>query len=162
MVTAAASAFAPEPVSLATVSIRRNASSPASRLKTLGYTDNVLARREARDLGADEALMLNTSGAIACAAAANIFWVDGGRLFTPALDVGTLDGIVRGQVQEAAARQGIAAIEARETAGALDRADAVFITNSLAGVRAVRRLDGRTYQPHALVERLARSIEADA
>ena len=42
--------------------VRRNAGSPLSRLKTLGYLDNVLALREARDAGADEAILLNGEG----------------------------------------------------------------------------------------------------
>ncbi len=41
---------------------RRNALSPVSRLKALPYLDNLLAREEARSRGADEALMLDTSG----------------------------------------------------------------------------------------------------
>jgi len=57
------------PLRLASVSVRRNAGSPASRHKTLAYLDNVLARREARAAGADEAVMLNTDGHVACAAA---------------------------------------------------------------------------------------------
>ncbi|HEY3887643.1 MAG TPA: aminotransferase class IV, partial [Caulobacteraceae bacterium] len=95
MVAATPAPLPLSPAALAIVSVRRNAGSPASRLKTLAYLDNVLARREALAAGADEAVMLNTAGELACAAAANLFWVSDGRLRTPALDCGVLDGIAR-------------------------------------------------------------------
>src|SRR5690606_4789859 len=55
--TAAAAPLPTGPARLITATVRRNAGSPASRLKTLAYLDNVLARREARAVGADEAAM---------------------------------------------------------------------------------------------------------
>eukprot|EP01030_Chromulinospumella_sphaerica_P018344 gene18344-18201_t len=106
--TASASPAPAGPAVLVTVGVRRNEHSPASRLKTLSYLDNVLARREA---GGAEALMLNTAGEIACAAVANLFWVRDGRLFTPALDCGVLDGIMRGVVIDRARAKGIAVEE---------------------------------------------------
>ena len=149
------------PASLATVTVRRNPSSPTSRLKTLAYLDNIEARREARGMGADEALMLNTAGQIACAAAANIFWIHDGQIHTPALDCGVLDGIVRSQVLDAASQLGVTMMEAHEGWAALESADTVFFTNSLIGIRAVNRIDGRDYRAHPLVERLAGVIEAE-
>ena len=142
------------PARLSSVAIRRNTTSPTSRLKTLAYLDNVLARREAVAAGADEALMLNTGGELCGGAAANLFWIAGGRLFTPHLDCGVLDGIMRGQVLAAAARLGVEAIEARAGAEVLASADAVFLTNSLIGLRAVGAIDSRQIPGHALIERL--------
>ncbi|RYF87832.1 MAG: 4-amino-4-deoxychorismate lyase, partial [Caulobacteraceae bacterium] len=108
--TASASPPPTGPVDLVTVGVRRNEQSPASRLKTLSYLDNVLARREA---GGAEALMLNTAGQLACAAAANLFWSQGGRLLTPALDCGVLDGITRGAVIARARARGVPVEEVR-------------------------------------------------
>ena len=138
VVTAAPSPLDQSPVALFTSSVRRNAGSPVSRLKTLSYLDNVLARREARAAGADEALMLNAEGHLACAGVANLYWVESDRLFTPALSCGVLDGIVRDAL--------MTELEIAEVAApreALDRADAIFLSNSLMGVRPVHRLDGR-------------------
>ena len=67
-VTVALSAPIETPATLIVAQTRRNEGSPASRLKTLAYLDNVLARAEARVAGADEAVMLNNAGHIACAA----------------------------------------------------------------------------------------------
>ncbi len=149
---AAVSALVTTPATAMIATTRRNEGSPASRLKTLSYLDNVLARAEAKAAGADEAVMLNNRGEIACAGAANLFWVEGGRLFTPRLDCGVLAGITRARVM---------ALEAVEAVAVgpevLDRAEAVFLTNSLIGVRALSRLGDRTFLPNLLVERLARA-----
>lgn len=156
LLATAAPAPAPAgPASLAVVSVRRNPGSPASRLKTLAYLDNVLARREARAAGADEAVMLNTAGELACAAAANLFWVEAGRVYTPALDCGVLDGIARAQVLALSAEIGVETVEARLGVEALETAEAIFLTNSLVGVRAVDRIDDRQSPPHALTAALA-------
>lgn len=142
VVTAATSTLPAGPVRLATVSVRRNDASPASRLKTLSYMDNILARREAQARGADDAVMLNMQGDVACSSVANLFWLKDGALFTPALECGVLDGVVRGRV--------VAGMDAREVAApaaVLAQADAIFLTSSLIGMRWASELDGRTLRP---------------
>lgn len=152
--TASASSAPTGPAQLVTVGVRRNEHSPASRLKTLSYLDSVLARREA---GGAEALMLNTVGQIACAAAANLFWVQDGRLQTPALECGVLDGIMRGVVIARARARGIAVEEVRVDRAALDGATGLFLTNSLIGVRPVSMLDGQAVAESPLVARISSS-----
>lgn len=144
--TAAPSAPATTPASLIVARTRRNEGSPAARLKTLSYLDNVLARTEARDAGADEAVMLNNRGEVACAGAANLFWIAGARLFTPRLDCGALAGITRARILAARPVEEVAAGMAE-----LEAADAIFLTNSLIGVRPVSRLGDRSFAPHPLV-----------
>jgi branched-subunit amino acid aminotransferase/4-amino-4-deoxychorismate lyase len=146
------------PAALATVGVRRNEGSPTSRLKTLAYLDNVLARAEARAAGADEALMLNNRGELACAAAANLFWVRDGVLFTPALSCGVLDGIVRAAVMAAAPVLGLAAAEVAASRSTLDSAEAVFLTNSLIGVREVGLLDGAAVPRSAVTAQLREAL----
>jgi branched-chain amino acid aminotransferase/4-amino-4-deoxychorismate lyase len=157
LVVTAAAAPAPEgPASLVTSAVRRNDASPASRLKTLSYIDQVLARREAALMGADEALMLNTGGELACAAAANLFWIEGGALHTPALACGVLDGTVRARVIAASP---LPVFERRATLDALLTAEAVFLTSSLIGVRRVCRLDGRELGGEPLVQTIAAALD---
>lgn len=156
LIAQAFAAAAPEgPVRVATVQIRRNQTSPLSRLKTLSYLDNVLARRQARAAGAEEALMLNGRGELACAAAANIFWISGGRLFTPALDCGVLDGIMRGRVVDRARAMGVETLEVAAGIDALADAEGVFLTNSLIGVRPVSSLDDRVLPQSPLTAALS-------
>jgi len=160
--TAALSAPIETPATLIIAQTRRNEGSPASRLKTLAYLDNVLARAQARAAGADEAVMLNNAGHLACAAAANLFWIEGERLLTPALDCGVLAGITRGRVLAAARSWEIEAVEIAADGARLAGADGVFLTNSLIGVRPVSRLEERIFAPHPLVERLRTALAQPA
>jgi branched-chain amino acid aminotransferase/4-amino-4-deoxychorismate lyase len=156
LVATASPAPRPEtPTVLVTAAVRRNEGSPASRLKTLSYLDNVLAREEARAAGADEALMLNNAGEVACAAAANVFWLRGERLFTPALECGALDGIMRAQVLKAGE-----VTEVRACRAELNEAEAIFLTSSLVGLRPVSALDGVNFAPHPAVQRLAQALQS--
>lgn len=148
----------PGPAVMVTATVRRNDRSPASRLKTLAYLDNVLARAEARAAGADEALMLNSKGKVACASAANVFWFEDEVLVTPALEAGVLDGIMRAQVLRACRRL---EVKVKQLRGArLERLEnaPLFLTNSLVGVRRVARLDGRTVPYSPRVAEIARMV----
>jgi branched-chain amino acid aminotransferase len=116
------------PLKLFVSSIRRNEFSPTSQLKTLSYTDNILARMEALQNGADEALMLNTQGFVACAASGNIFIEKNGILLTPPLTEGVLPGIMRAQILEQQPSQ-----ERRLTLEDCLAAEAVYVTNGLIG-----------------------------
>ena len=147
------------PVTLATARVRRNDRSPTSRLKTLSYLDNVLARAEATAAGAEEALMLNTAGEIACAAAANVFWIRHDVVFTPDLDCGVLDGIMRREVIAACHHLGLQVEEVYANPGRLAGAP-MFITNSLMGVRAVASLDGQALLTSRWVAALAKAVKS--
>lgn len=140
--TAAPAPLPQGPATLITSAVRRNEGSPASRLKTLGYIDNVLARAEATAAGADEALMLNNRGEVACASAANVFWIKGARLFTPALACGVLSGITRARVLASAAFAGLEPVEIATGPQNISCPDAFFLANSLVGLRPVCALDG--------------------
>ena len=83
---------------------RRNASSQLSHCKTFAYGQAIQARREAQEQGADDALLLNTAGAMCCATAANLLIRRHGQWLTPALSSGCLPGVMRGR----ALSQGVA------------------------------------------------------
>jgi branched-subunit amino acid aminotransferase/4-amino-4-deoxychorismate lyase len=156
--TAAPAARPTTPARLVVAQTRRNQASPASRWKTLAYLDNVLARREAVIAGGDEAVMLNTLGEVACAAAANVFWLQDSALFTPAVETGCMDGIMARQVAEAAAAIGIEVRRIRAGAEALVDADAIFLTNSLIGVRPAYVAGRSPPEPNQVVERLSAAV----
>ena len=145
------------PARLITAQVRRNDRSPAARLKTLSYLDNVLARQEARAVGADEALMLNTAGEVAGAAAANVFWLRHDEVFTPDLACGVLDGIIRREVIAACYALGLPVHEVFANVGRLAGAP-MFITNSLNGLRTVTSLDGRELPASPLVAKIAKQV----
>lgn len=145
MVTAASFGPAPaRPLAAITSAIRRNEHSPLAQLKSLNYLDNVLAQREAAENGADEAILLNTAGRLACAARANLFVLRGRSLLTPAASEGVLPGIARAEVLSIAQDLGITAHETPLDGDALHRADEAFLSNSLIEIAALGRIDGRT------------------
>lgn len=144
MFATAAAAHRPEAAArLALASVRRNPSSVTSGHKTLSYLDNVMARREALAAGADEAVMLNTEGQLACAAAANLFWISAQRLLTPDLSCGVLPGTERARVLAVAAAAGLEVETVRAGPEVLAGADGIFLTNSLNGLWPAQHWQGR-------------------
>lgn len=137
VITAAPLPPPPEPVRVVIAKCtRRNEHSPTARIKSLNYLDNILARQEATQRGADDALMLNTAGHLACATAANVFLLIDGGLVTPPVADGALPGIARAEA--------IALTRAEErtvTAETISRATEMFLTNAL-GLRPVIAVDG--------------------
>jgi branched-chain amino acid aminotransferase len=140
-----------QPLTLATSQIRRNESAPSSRLKTLSYVDAIMAAREVKGR-ADDALMLNAAGRIACCTIANVFTLRGGELRTPALGEGVLPGIMRAKVIHAAAALGYEALECPLEVDELSAADAMFLTNSLRIIRPVTHLDGQALNNKGLAD----------
>lgn len=158
-----AAAPAPPPpagVTAITSTIRKVWTGPASALKTLNYTDNILARREAEAAGAGEALMLSERGGIACATAANIFAVAAGRLVTPPDDGAIRCGIARADVLALARQHDIPADERPLSPEGLKAAEEVFLTNSVIGVCPVTGLDGAVLEPGPVTRKLARALES--
>jgi branched-chain amino acid aminotransferase len=126
------------PAMLSTSSIRRNETSPASRLKTLSYIENIVAAREAASIQCDDALFLNLRGHVASATIANIFILRDGWIATPPASDGVLAGIARKKLLELPKAE-----ERTVTPAELLAADAVFLTNSLRLIRPAHSLDGR-------------------
>ncbi len=129
-------------LSAGVVGIRQNERSPLSGIKSLNFLPYILARLEAKKKGFDEAILANTRGDIAEAATSNIFIVRGSALLTPSLECGIRPGVTRAVVLKIARRLGIAASERTLAPKQLLGADEVFLTNSLAEVLPVTRIDG--------------------
>jgi branched-chain amino acid aminotransferase len=144
LITAATLTVAPETIAaIICRSTRRNEFSPLARIKTLNALDNVLARNEAIDRGAADAILLNTQNTVAEASAANLFLLKGGTWLTPPLPDGALPGVFRSLVL---ARQ--AAFEARIAEADLFTAQSLCLGNAL-GVQAVASLDGQPIEMQA-------------
>ena len=114
-----------------------------SRIKSLNYLKNVLARLEAHEAGAAEALMLNAEGFVAECTADNVFAVHGRRVLTPPATEGALDGITAAAIRELATADGLDWEERRLARYDLFVADECFLTGTGAEVIPVVQLDGR-------------------
>jgi branched-subunit amino acid aminotransferase/4-amino-4-deoxychorismate lyase len=125
--------------------VRRNEGSPLSRIKSCNYGDNIMALAEAQERSANEAIMLNNAGNVACASASNIFIAVDGQLWTPPLRDGAMAGITREIVMEKYGAQ-------EKTIGPdeLARSEGVYVTNCVRGAAPVEILNGKRLRPPAL------------
>ena len=122
---------------------RNHPNSTSPRVKSLNYLNNVMAKLEARDAGADEAIMLNLDGHVAECTGDNIFLVRGGELFTPPSSAGILEGITRGLVMELARQRGIKVCEKTLVRHDLYVADECFATGTAAEVVPITEINKR-------------------
>jgi branched-chain amino acid aminotransferase len=128
------------------VTARTRRPSPASvpaQLKALGRTYALLARHEAMEAGADDALLLTDDGYICEGPTWNVFWRVGQRLHTPALELGVLAGVTRAVVLRLAEAAGLTCAEGAWRRPALDEADEIFATMTSVGLVPFRTLDRR-------------------
>ena len=131
-------------ITLITSSVRR---SPPDSLDPKIHHNNlltsILAKIEANNAGADDAVMLDHRGFIAETNATNIFLVTGGLLATPTA-AACPEGITRAAVLELAADAGIPHVIGDYSLTELYTADEVFVTGTMGGIAPVISVDGRT------------------
>lgn len=114
-----------------------------TRAKIAGnYVNSILAKREVKLDGYDEAIMLDPDGLVAEGTGENIFIVRKGQIKTPPL-TSILEGITRHSVMQLACERNMPVIEERFTRDALYVADEVFLTGTAAELTPVREIDGR-------------------
>jgi branched-chain amino acid aminotransferase len=131
-------------LSIVTVPTRRIAPDALPpTVKSLNYLNNILAKIEARQAGALEAIMLNAQGYVAECTADNIFVVHKGEIITPAASAGALKGITRATIFDIAKDLGLPIREADLTRYDVWCADECFLTGTGAEVIPVVKLDGR-------------------
>ena len=105
------------------------------------YTNSILANTEATDDGYDEALLLDPQGFVSEGSGENIFIVRDGKVFTPDLSAGALNGITRNTVFAICADLGIEVREKRITRDEVYISDEAFFTGTAAEVTPIRELD---------------------
>jgi branched-chain amino acid aminotransferase len=126
-----------------------------AKIKTFNRLHSYLARLEALDAGADDAIMLDLDGYVTEGRGANVFVVVQDQLFTP--PEGLLEGITRETVFELAAGEGLPASEKRLTPYDLYNADEVFYCTTAGGIMPIVEVDRRQIgngQPGAITQRL--------
>lgn len=127
---------------LITASFRLPAGEALAEYKTCNKLPQILARAEADAAGADEALLLNTDGDVAEAAAGNLFWIDHDVVCTPPLPTGALAGVTRGVVLKLCTQLGLVTRERVVRPPELRVASGVFLTLSTLGAVEAITLDG--------------------
>jgi branched-chain amino acid aminotransferase len=113
------------------------------RVKSLNYLAHILAKIEGTQAGADEVLMLDSSGSVAEGSGQNLFVVKQGKIRTPAAFAGILKGVTRDVVIELAVQAGYDVQETILNRYDVYTADEAFFTGTAAEVVAIRQVDGR-------------------
>ena len=108
----------------------RHAASPLAGVKSISWLNNVWAVAEANKDGFDEVVMLNERGEVAECTSANIFAVKDGKILTPPLNSGCLEGVTRGILMEIAPEAGLSVVEQALRPEDLYSADEVFISST--------------------------------
>jgi branched-subunit amino acid aminotransferase/4-amino-4-deoxychorismate lyase len=114
-------------------------------IKRTAMLENLLALEEARSRGFSEAVMLNERGEIVGAATANIFWVEGGQLFTPSLATGCIAGVTRALVHLVAERMRLHIVEGGFPVQSLLNASEAFLTSTTREITPVASFDIKRY-----------------
>jgi len=125
-----------------TSSITTNPESMTSNLKSNSFLDRLIARAEATEANADEAIMMTPDGQIAEGSVSNIFIVFDNELWTPTLANGILSGVTRNVIIELAEKLGVTVRECGFTLKELFSSDEAFITNSLIEVMPLSKVNG--------------------
>jgi len=128
---------------------RMTSHGPLAGVKRTAMLENLLALEEARSRGFAEALMINERGEIVSAAAANVFWAEGGELFTPSAGTGCIAGITRGFLIEIARRLRLSVIEGGFPLQRLIEATELFLTSTARGIVPVASFDMKQYTAQA-------------
>ena len=129
-------------------------SSWEARYKTLSYLNRIQAKREGGKSN-EERVMLNERGEIASVAMANLFWVRGGKLRTPARECGCRAGTVRRWVLE---RGGERVEEGKWKLEEIEAAEEIFLTNARIGIKLAGSWRGRKMAGLGLAGKLAEAF----
>ena len=152
-------------IALIIATIRRNLPQALPpHVKSLNFLNNILAKREASEVKAFDAVMLNAEGNLAECTTSNLFFVKEGLVCTPSRACGILDGITRNVVLWFATEQGIPSEEGTYTPDNLFSADECFLTNTTMEIMPVRAVDDRTIgtgRPGPITERLRRLFQVN-
>ncbi|NDL66545.1 aminotransferase class IV [Anaerotalea alkaliphila] len=141
-------------------SVGKNSLSPAVRIKSLNYLENLLENRKAKGQGWSDAFFLNEKGCVTETTTANLFFLQNGKLHTPALENGLLDGTVRRWLLEEGQGnrlpEGLAVMEGNYGPEAFAASEGVIMTNSVLGVMAVSSWEGRELPRPEVLEAVRR------
>jgi aminodeoxychorismate lyase len=141
--------------SLVTSSFRIPASDALSSFKTTSKILHVMARAEAAEKGADDALLINTNGEVAETASGNIFWVYQDNLCTVPAGRGVLPGITRAIVLEICRTLGLQTNKRVIKAEALRNSAGIFVTQSAFGIVPITTFNGEPVMPSPLVDQIS-------
>ena len=142
---------------LVTSSFRIPAADALSSFKTTSKLLHVMARAEAVEKNADEALLVNTNGEVAETASGNLFWVYDDNICTVPTGRGVLPGITRAVVLEICQSLGLQVNKRIIKPEALRNSKGIFVTQSALGIVPIVTFDGEPVAPSSIVDQIAQA-----
>jgi 4-amino-4-deoxychorismate lyase len=127
-------------MSLTISSVRRNSTSRLCYVKSTCYIENLIEKENAKMIGYDDVIFLNEKGYVTETSCANIFIAKNKEIFTPKINDGLLDGIMRRKIIE-----NFDVKEKSITMDELKECEEVVITNSLMGAMSIKKIDDIRY-----------------
>jgi branched-chain amino acid aminotransferase/4-amino-4-deoxychorismate lyase len=127
--------------------------SPLSRFKTCNALPYVMAGISMTQRGASDMILLDVYGHVAECIASNIFWVNENMLYTPSVDSGCIEGIMRKQIFSKATELQIPVTEGLFSKHDLLSAEAIFCCN-VAGMQVIRQVEGVMFGESEIVRSL--------
>jgi branched-chain amino acid aminotransferase len=129
--------------------LHRRSTSKLSNIKTTNDIPQILAGLYALENNLDDCIILNKHNRIVETTNSNIFLYKKNNIYTPSLDEGCMDGIMRKQILKIAEKLKINIFEGMLNANVLLQADEVFLTNVVKGVQWVKTFKEKTYTNEA-------------
>ncbi|MGH7991723.1 MAG: aminotransferase class IV [Limisphaerales bacterium] len=140
---------------LVTSSFHIPAADPLSSFKTTSKIVHVMARTEAAEKGADEALLINTNGEVTETASGNLFWIYDDKICTVPTGRGVLPGVTRAVLLEICQTLGLQVNKRVIKPEALRNSEGIFVTQSALGIIPVMTFDGEPVEASPLVDQIA-------
>ncbi|HSZ26105.1 MAG TPA: aminotransferase class IV [Cytophagaceae bacterium] len=115
---------------------------PLSKYKTLNVLPYLLAGIEKKKRSADEILLTDTKGNIAEACSSNVFWSKSDTLYTPSLETGCIEGIMRKQIIRFCHSENIKVVEGLYPIQDLFSAELIF-TSNITGLSLLENINNK-------------------
>ncbi|MGH9776371.1 MAG: aminotransferase class IV [Candidatus Acidiferrales bacterium] len=149
-----------EPIKLGLRENGRHAASPLAGVKVTSWLNNVWNLYEAQHQGFDEVVLLNERGEVAECTAANIFAAKNGRVSTPPLVSGCLEGVTRAILLEIGSKAGVQVEERTLRPDDLYSADEVFISSTNRTLLSASEVAGHAiaHGPGPVAEKLRKAF----
>lgn len=128
---------------------QRRSTSKLSNIKTTNSIQQILAGIFCKENELDECLMLNKHGRIAEGMSSNVFLYKNNNIYTPSLEEGSMDGVMRKQILKIAEEMKVNVFEGMVNGSMLLQADELFLTNAVKGIRSVETYKQKTYGKEA-------------
>jgi branched-chain amino acid aminotransferase len=119
--------------------------SSISALKTINALPYVLAGVYRKENQLDECILLNREDNIVESISSNVFLVKENKVYTPSINEGCIDGVMRKVVIELLKKKGITLYETKLPVALLEHSDEIFLTNALKGIQSVVGIGAKRY-----------------